>query len=344
MPQANRQFLRPEDISIARLMGYWDETVPTHRKILEYVEMKTHDDSEVEMEVIVNDGNALAPITGFDDPTPMSKGMEVATQSVEPLHIKDGRPIKPGMDGYSLDPDTRELSVSTARLRSSVGGLEESRVKTHVAITLAMLDSKVFTYQNDGKVFTIPYQNEIRDLSAPGTDYDATSTVDPLTETDETKEEFENYTGQVPNLAFISGQTAVTMRQIPDIRKTLHPQQPSDPDELAQTYNSFVYNGILWVPLRRQRDMFSGGKKQPISDGKAVFTVMEVEDDEEGNGSPIAIHKAANDLNGEDAEEPVFWFEENQDDPPTGAVKLYDNGIPAPKKRNIIQHQQLYTP
>ena len=347
MPIAQPSYLTPEEFDGELLGGILDETLPRHRRILDWVDVDADNDEEIEMEVLVQSADEAAPITGFGDRTPFTKGLEIETIKVEPYHIKIGYPF-PLKSKHLEKRANRTIAISEEGVRLGMANLEERRVKRHLAAVMAMLNTKAFTYTGNGLVISVPYDSWIGDLDAPAQvggvleNYVALNDeVDakPASAIEIMRGQFESRTGQAPTLAWISPQTAATFKELPDVKKHLEKQSPSDPDDRSESYERFFYNGI-WFEVLRHSYKDGGVLKQPLPEGLAVVTVQSVDD--RGGSNPIIMNKARNKLNNMDATTPTYEVFQTSKNPVSGGLGGYDNALPSPARENIIQHWQMY--
>lgn len=126
--------------------------------------------------------------------------------------------------------------------------------------------------------------------------------------------------------------------ECPDIKAKYQPIQPSDPDKTLETYDGFVFDGITFIVWHKMY-MTPAGLQEPIGDGMAILTVGT---DPMTGSAPMVWHSAENVLNRKNATEAYFDSLVQGSDPKEIGVRMYDNGIPGPARKNLIRRWRVY--
>ena len=348
-----KHYLTGAELTPAYLQGLSEGTTVPHREILNFVRRVSHvynpdkPGGAITRRVNMIKKTRRASIVGFSDRSINLRSDQVREVMIEPFHIKNKSMFVAGDGGYSIDAGGAAQLDEAVVLRA-VDGLETARLNLVVEAVLSMMDAKQFRYV-DGQdmVITIPYGAEIGDLpdagsfpafsgtfSAPG--------ANALIEIRGAKMAYRVQPGiDFPfSVAFINPTTAMRMLTNTGIKAVYVPTQPSDPDNLAETYEGFMYDGVTFIILHKSYAS-ADGEQPAIADGYAVVTVPV--HPREG-GEPIEWHSCETIFNRQNAEEPYYDTIEEGTDPSSIGPRLYDNGIPAPSHRGIIARWKLFTP
>ena len=357
MAGKRKKFLRKADMTREFLDATIDETKIPHREILNYVERRTHPYMEtmpkgaIMLRFAQRTVDKRASITGFADRSIRIGSEEFRETLVEPFHIKNKRMFGPGDLGYSLTGDNQPQLDGVESVRAT-NALEMRRLNLVTEGFVAMVSASTFTYMDadtaaeSNILIVIDYSEDISAIPDAGSYGGSTgdfssATVKTLFEFRKAKAAYRGADNiDFPfNLAFINDATAGQMLQNAEIKAKYTPLQPSDPDNTGETYDGFVYDGVTFIVWHKQYVTADGTLADAIGDGYAVVTVAE---DPVTGGAPMVWHSAENILNRMDASGPFFDALEEGDEPREIGVRLYDNGVPAPARKNLIRRWKLY--
>lgn len=334
-----RRYYLPEELQPGRFDGIIDEHVDRQRQILDFTGLEEHDE-QIEMDVWVQQADRRASITGFADRAPRVQGRKADNVIVDPFHIKNSRSFDVDDAGLRTTADGRPV-IAEGSVDEATTYLENLRRNLQVGALLTALNDGVFSYENDDIHISVPYDQYIKDdQTGPVTDWDQAS-PSPLKDLRLLKRRYARDVGQTPNLCFISGATGAEILDLDSIGQKYEPQQPSDPDRTAETFDRFAIEGILFVVLHRE--FWDGNSlREPIPEGEGLFTVAEVQED---GGAPMRVHRLGTELNDEDPRSPKYGSKTVETEPtPEASIYLYDNMIPGFPKRDIVRRFQFYTP
>lgn len=334
-----RRFYTVDELDSEFLDDAVNESEARHGRILEYVELEEHDESQIEVKVIVQQDDRMASIVGFGDAPKFVKGRKARRDRVDPFHISNAK--KFDIEDPELEVQNDEPVIEASGVASGIDYLEGLRANTQNAAVLAMLNEKNFTWKDGDIVVNVPYGDLIGDLPDVSDNWndDTLNNYDPLYDCDIAREKFAELNNGAPaKVAFVNGTTAAVIKQGDIVRQHLVKQQPSDPDDYSDSFEMFMFGGFLWIPLRFQYPSKSGLQK-PVADGRAIVTSDQIPG---VDGYPIKLNRASNKRNNADSSGPNYQARELSRRPHAAALDMYDNLIPTISKTNGVMHWELY--
>lgn len=353
-----KEYLRREEISQDWLAGILEGTNVPHREVLDFVERQTHDaNSQMKKGAIMRrvrmaSKDKTGSIVGFASRSVALKSGQVRETMIEPFHMKNKVMFELGDPGYELGSDDQP-TVGEAYLVEATDELEHARLNLMCEAFIAMCNESAFVYMDGDDedksdiVISIDYSNDITTLEAAGSHsgsngaFDAPDTVKTLFEVRKMKAEYRKADGIdfPPTVAFINANTQATLLSVPDILAKYKPLSSSDPDGIPSTYEGFEYDGIKFIVWHKDYQKSGDGAQPAVADGVAIVTV---EEDPTTRSKPLVWHSAENTLNRNDASGARFEALQEGDEEPDLGVKMYDNGVPAPSRRNIVRRWQMF--
>ena len=338
--QKIKEFYEPHELTPDLLAGMADETEYRPREILNFVDPVSHDSSKIELKVLVQQVDRFANIVGFSDSSIRTEGVKTELRFISPFHVKNYEEFRLTDENPTTMQKSADgtVTVSTAAIQGSTAMQEDRRLNLLQWSLLAMINDKQFSYADGDIMVTVPYNDDIGTLTAPSVALN-NSSAEIFKEILAMKNAFLRASGQRPTLAFMSATTGGKFIQIPEVNAAFRAQQSSDPDKLDDMTESFVWNGIRWVIMHEEYPSVDGTLKDPIAANRMVMTVDRVMDPNPiVSGNPFKMHRASNQLNGNDASRPYYDMFDVSKDPLAVGHRLYDNWIPMPAKRNVVFH------
>ena len=341
MPETYEQpYYTPEEITPQLLSGAVDETQPRLSRVTEFAERLERDSENIEIEVMIEQYDEAAHVVGFSDSSILVDGMKATRRVINPFHIRNASAIKAGDRRGEVMRQGDGFVVSQDAINRRIAYLERRRSVLQRIALLSMINDRQFTYNDPERKIkiSIPYVADIGKMAAVATKIGAAG-FNMTAYLYATKSEFYKASGQVPTHAFMNSKTGGKAIEDPGLRAAFEAAQSSDPDNSGRLFDSFTYGGINFNILHEQYPLLDGTLKDPIDDGRIVWTVEEVEGTGEEAGSPFKILSAENIFNNDDAGSPYFDSYHISDDPFQIGVRMYDNMIPTILKKNIVMQQ-----
>lgn len=351
-----RRFLSVEELTPAFLAGVLPEPqgAPNHREVLDFVGLRQYEwNSDFPQGAIlrrhrVEPKDERAAIVGFADRSIRLGEEEFVTTLLEPFHIKNSKMHGVKSPYYRLGENANTAEIDEAAVVRDTARLDRARLNLVVEAFLAMCNDKQFRYVSGSTdaesdlVITIPYDHEIFDLTDAGAHPDSNNALnganpETLYEYRQMKAEYRKEYGANPNLIFVNSATAAKILTNADIKAQYTPLSSSDPDRIPQTYDSFMYDGIRHVVWHNTYQT-AQGESEPVDDDYGIVTRTESAID---GGPPLRWNRAQTRLNRQDASQPYFQGLMQGDEEPDIGVRMYDNGIPTPADKGIVQKWKM---
>jgi Phage major capsid protein E len=340
--QKIKEFYAPEELTPELLSGLVDETEYRPRAILNFVDAVSHDSETIQLDIHVQQVDRFANIVGFSDSSLKTEGIKTERKFVDPFHVKNYHEFK-ATDSKNMQRSGSEWTLSADGVRMSTEMQEDRRMNLMHWSILSMINDKQFAYQDGDLLLTIPFGDEISDLTSPALPLDNAS-AKMFASILAMKNEYLRLSGQTPNLIFMNAATGGKFIEIPEVNGSFVAQQSSDPDDSASMFESFTWNGITWVILHEEYPDLDGALKAPIDDDRMIVTVSNVLDpDPDVAGQPFKVHRASNQLNANDPSRAFYDVFEVSKDPYALGHRMYDNWIPGVAKRTVVFHWNAVT-
>jgi len=335
--QKLKEYYTPDEISPELLRGAVDETTPRQRRILDFVQLRQHDNGLMRLKVYVQQVDRFASVVGFSDSSIRVQGLKTEEKVVSPFHIKNFYEFKATDEDGFVVPAGNGFAITREGIAYGVQTMEEYRQNLQVWALLAMLNDKQFTYADGDFKIVIPYTDEIGDLDDPTNPLDDGS-AEPFKYIFTMKDAFYKLTKQKPNLVFMNATTGGKFTGVDEVKAAFVAQRSVDPDRADAMFESFTWNGIRWVILHEEYPDLDGTLKDAVADDRMLVTVDSVMGAGPESGRPFQINRARNVLNRDNAGRPHYDQFPISDDPWASGTRLYDNMIPTISKRNIVMH------
>jgi len=345
MALETREYYTTDELDSAMLSAMVDELEPRAYEILNYVQRIDNEGKKVTVKVRTYQAQDAAPLVGFADRTPLSKGFEADEFDAYPYHVKEG--WEATVESPFLVRNGEVFAIDAAGVMAGMGFLEERRLELLAMLWHTALNEKQFTWRDQPdpnkptkKIVSMDYSEEIYDLTAPGVDLDNDASKIFL-EIDEMSEEYFEASGFFPDTAFVNGKSLNTLKGHPQIYKTIRPQATDEPDRSMSVRDSIEISGITFIALRGKYTSPTGTQVGPVDDGRAIVTSTSKRF-EDGQG--ILRHECCrNILNNNDASQAYYSSYETSKRPPGIALDMYDNGVPVIAHRKGVAHWQMWT-
>lgn len=356
--QTRKNYLLREDMDPEYLSDLIDlENIP-HREVLDFVERVDHGYADqmrkggIKRRIAKIKKTKKANIVGFASRSIRVGQGQYSEVFVEPFHIKNSMMFGPEDHGYELT-DGNEPILDDVQVDRATNYLENLRVNLVVEGFLAMCGERRFMYM-DGEdldssehIISIDYTFEIPDLTDAGTHPGKVGDIDSadfsfLYEIRRAKAEYRKLAGNDVTFTRVFGSDTTMARigALAEVSKAFTPLSSSDPDNRASTYEGFMFDGVEFITWHKEYAL-DEGLSTPLPDGLLIATV---ETDAKTGTAPMIWHSAENILNRKNALNAHFDGLVTGDEIKEIGVKMYDNGIPAPSRENVLTRWRVYTP
>lgn len=344
MALETRKFYTADELSAETLMAMVDELEPRAYAVLGLVSRIANETKKIEVTVRTYQAQSTAPLVGFADRTPLSKGFAADHFDVYPFHTKEG--WEADVNGNFLQRNGESFTISAEGVVAGMSYLEERRLELFASMWHTVLNEKIFTWRDQPdpdkpttKLVSSDWSEEIWDLANPDTDLDDPNSLIFL-EIDKMAEEYFEATGFFPDAALTNGNTFNTIKGHPSVQKMVFPQATNEPDRSATVRDEMIINNIRFIALRGKYTTPTGAQTGPVNDGRAIITSLSKRF-EDGEG--ILRHEcAANLLNNNDSSQAYYSAFEVSKRPPSMALDMYDNGVPVIAHSKGVAHWQMY--
>lgn len=358
-----REYLSPEELTPEFQEGMIEELPRPHTEILEIVDRKRHEPipgkpgGAIMMRVAVEPTSVLgkANLTGYAARSVKIGKDKYREEMQAPAHIKNSIEFTIADPGYMIDDSNTNPSVLDEDAEKAIRKLEFYRVNRIVWMCLTMIGERAIVYM-DGEtvdesehIFSVSYEDDIPvqpPVDQNGNDFNDTDDINALVAFRNIKAKYRDTNGInfLPTVAYGSPATMAKILSVPEVKAAYKPLQSSDPDRMPETFDMFMFDGIMFVTLHTSYPVDDNGVETlapAIPDGHLAVTVLE---NPETGQRPIIWHSVDNMLNGFDGSAARRkTFTEGKEHPAI-SIAIYDNGIPMPEKRGIIQMVQVYDP
>jgi len=340
--QRIKEFYTPEELTPELLNGMTDELEYRPRAILNFVDPVSHDSEKIELDILIQPVDRFANIVGFADSSIKTEGRQTEKAYRSPFHVKNYEGFK-ATDSKMVQRSGNSYAISADGVRMSTEMQEDRRMNLMHWSVLSMINDKQFTYQDGDFLVTVPFTEDIGNLTPPTLALNnASATIFPYILS--MKNEYLRQSGQAPNLVFMNAYTGGRFIGIPQVNAAFVAQQSSDPDNSNAMFESFTWNGITWVILHEEYPDLAGALQAPIADNRMIVTVSNVLDpNSQVAGKPFKVHRASNALNANNPTRAYYDTFEVSNDPFEIGHRMYDNWIPGIAKRNVVFHWNAAT-
>jgi major capsid protein E len=340
--QKIKEYYLPEELTPELLTGLVDETEYRPRAILNFVDAVSHDGETIELNVLTQQVDRFSNIVGFADSSIKTEGVKTSKRFVDPFHVKNYHEFK-STDSKNMQRAGAGWSLSSDGVRMSTEMQEDRRMNLMHWSVLAMINDKQFSYADGDLLITVPYTDQIGDLTAPTVPLN-NAAAEVFSEILSMKNEYLRTAGQIPTLIFMNAVTGGKFIEIPEVNGAFVAQQSSDPDKSNDMFESFFWNGITWVILHEEYPDLAGTLQAPIADHRMIVTAANILDpDSDVAGQPFKVHRASNALNNGDSSRAFYDVFEVSKDPYALGHRMYDNWIPGVAKSNVVFHWNTAT-